>query len=84
MAGQTDRQGQILMPPDYRHGGIKRKKTIKFFFLCWGRGQGVITDFFYKESKSTHFFWKGGGGAVWNGRGSVGAVWNGRGSVARG
>ena len=20
---QTDRQGQILMPPDYRHGGIK-------------------------------------------------------------
>ena len=19
---QTDRQGQILMPPDYRHGGI--------------------------------------------------------------
>ena len=23
MDGQTDRQGQILMPPDYRHGGIK-------------------------------------------------------------
>ena len=23
MDRQTDRQGQILMPPDYRHGGIK-------------------------------------------------------------
>ena len=32
MDGQTDRQmdrqGQILMPPDYRHGGIKKKIPI--------------------------------------------------------
>ena len=24
---KTDRQGQILMPPDYRHGGIKERKS---------------------------------------------------------
>ena len=27
---QTDRQGQILMPPDYRHGGIKTELQ----FMC--------------------------------------------------
>ena len=32
MNGRTDRQGQILMPPDYRHGGIKK--------ICWGGGGG--------------------------------------------
>ena len=24
MDRQTDRLGQILMPPDYRHGGVKK------------------------------------------------------------
>ena len=27
MDGQVDRQEQILMPPDYRHGGIKKNKS---------------------------------------------------------
>ena len=30
---QMDRQGQILMSPDYRHGGIKKK-----FFFDFGDG----------------------------------------------
>ena len=35
MDGQTDRQKQILMPPDYRHGGIKNTKSTwdKVMFL---------------------------------------------------
>ena len=32
MDGQTDRQGQILMPPDYRHGGIKTHITKSRWF----------------------------------------------------
>ena len=40
MDGETDRQGQILMPPDYRHegGGHLRKITSKY---------RVITNVFY-------------------------------------
>ena len=30
MDRQTDRQGQILMPPDYRHGGHKNNKSRGF------------------------------------------------------
>ena len=37
MDRQTDRQGQILMPPDYRHGGIKN------FFLYF-HGAKYITS----------------------------------------
>ena len=33
MGRRTDRQGQILMPPDYRHGGIKIKcRLLQFLF----------------------------------------------------
>ena len=49
------------MPPDYRHGGIKKV----FFGVCVGGGGLELLNFCYKESKYTphpKFFLGGAGG----------------------
>ena len=50
----------------YKESKSKKRKKIYFCFLCLGgggRGRGLVSDFFYKESKSTHFVW----GVEWKG-----------------
>ena len=46
-----------------------KKKEKKIVFCV---GEGVVSDFYYKESKSTHFFCGGGGGG-----GGGGVEWKG-------
>ena len=54
----TDRQRQILMPPDYRHGGIKK-------ILAVGRRGGGcvarVSDFYFQKnpSQKKKFFMRG-------------------------
>ena len=46
-----------------------KKKEKKYFFLFSVLQTGMVSDFFYKQSKSTQFFWVGGGmeGVGWRG-----------------
>ena len=39
MDRQTDGQGQILIPPDYRHGGIKKPRKMDKGSVCMVGGE---------------------------------------------
>ena len=48
---RTDRQGQILMPPDYRHGGIKKQPRM----VVQGQPQILGVSIFLRSNLTTTF-----------------------------
>ena len=57
-----DGQGQILMPPDYRHGGIKNHQPVFELMTLWLKANTIhctiLVAILFSRVKPFQQFWK--------------------------